>query len=273
MTARPRKPIVEKLDDLTAQGQDRCHEHGIGHVRASDVATLTDYIGRTGFVESMLDFAQPYFRPSFVSIMCIGDDGTPFLVGTESTVGKTRAALAAEGYARHFARDINYRLMQPGSAVGDFSTYQTCKDIADFPYRWDCYNRPGIADRRSVVRKRAGYALALNFYRSQETGEFSEHDRVILDGILGMLLSIVERHIAFGLKGGLAAKGDKEAKLAISYPTLTTRERQVLALALNGMNAREIAERLGIAETTVITHRKNAYRRIGVSNLREALRL
>jgi len=271
MVMRPRKPIVEKITGLVRQ--DHVYHHRTGLVRADDVTTLTERIGLPGFVSGVLEFAQPYFRPTFVSVMCIGDDGTPFLVGTESTVGQTRAALAAAGYNRHFTSDTNYQLMQPDGAIGDFSTYQTRDDIADLPYRRDCYDRPGIADRRSVVRKRAGYALALNFYRAREAGEFNERDRVVLDGLLPMLLSIVERHVAFGLKGELAGAGDSEAKLAIAYPALTVRERQVLALALSGKNARQISDLLGIAETTVITHRKNAYKRISVRNLREAMLL
>jgi DNA-binding CsgD family transcriptional regulator len=37
------------------------------------------------------------------------------------------------------------------------------------------------------------------------------------------------------------------------------------------MSARQIATELGIAETTVITHRNSAYARAGVTNLRELL--
>ena len=262
MAPRPRKPVVERLSDLSAPGM----------VKAADVARLTDLIGLPGFVRGLLEVAQPYFRPTFVSVMCIGDDATPFLVGTECTVGRSRAALAAKGYARHFAEDTNFRLMQPGGEPGDFSTYQTRGDVAAMGYRRDCYDRPGIADRRSVVRKRPGYALALNFYRGREVGEFDERDRGVLDGLLPMLLSATERHVAFGLKGKLANAGDTEATLAIACPGLTARERQVLALALRGKTAAQIAGDLGIAETTVITHRKRAYKRIGVKNLRELMR-
>jgi DNA-binding CsgD family transcriptional regulator len=38
------------------------------------------------------------------------------------------------------------------------------------------------------------------------------------------------------------------------------------------MSARQIATELGIAETTVITHRNSAYARAGVTNLRVAAR-
>ncbi|HHG84604.1 MAG TPA: LuxR family transcriptional regulator [Bacteroidetes bacterium] len=54
---------------------------------------------------------------------------------------------------------------------------------------------------------------------------------------------------------------------------MTKREREVTSLTIKGMTAAKIAAKLGIAETTVITHRNKAYRRLGVSNLRDLMRL
>jgi len=51
----------------------------------------------------------------------------------------------------------------------------------------------------------------------------------------------------------------------------STRELEVAARVKAGMSARQIAADLGIAETTVITHRNGAYARMGVANLRELL--
>ena len=50
---------------------------------------------------------------------------------------------------------------------------------------------------------------------------------------------------------------------------MALRELQVVARVKVGMSARQIAAELGIAETTVITHRSSAYARMGVANLRE----
>jgi DNA-binding CsgD family transcriptional regulator len=55
-----------------------------------------------------------------------------------------------------------------------------------------------------------------------------------------------------------------------SHPRMTLRELQVVAMVKAGMSARQIAAELGIAETTVITHR-STYARMGVANLRELL--
>jgi DNA-binding NarL/FixJ family response regulator len=54
---------------------------------------------------------------------------------------------------------------------------------------------------------------------------------------------------------------------------LTRREREVLAVAAEGLTAREIAERLGVRERTVTTHLARIYGKLGVGNRVAALRL
>jgi DNA-binding NarL/FixJ family response regulator len=54
---------------------------------------------------------------------------------------------------------------------------------------------------------------------------------------------------------------------------LTRREREVLAVAAEGLTAREIAERLGVRERTITTHLARIYGKLGVGNRLAALRL
>lgn len=54
---------------------------------------------------------------------------------------------------------------------------------------------------------------------------------------------------------------------------LTRREREVLAVAAEGLTAREIAERLGVRERTVTTHLARIYGKLGVGNRLAALRM
>lgn len=62
-----------------------------------------------------------------------------------------------------------------------------------------------------------------------------------------------------------------QVSLKSRHPRMSTRELEVAARVNAGMSARQIAADLGIAETTVITHRNSAYARMGVANLRELL--
>jgi DNA-binding CsgD family transcriptional regulator len=64
---------------------------------------------------------------------------------------------------------------------------------------------------------------------------------------------------------------EMQAGLKSRHRRMTVRELQVAARVKAGMSARQIAAELGIAETTVITHRSSAYARMGVANFRELL--
>ena len=54
-------------------------------------------------------------------------------------------------------------------------------------------------------------------------------------------------------------------------PPLTSRERQVLSVAAEGLTAREIGLRLGVAERTVTTHLAHIYGKLGVGGRVEAI--
>ncbi|MCB1718595.1 MAG: helix-turn-helix transcriptional regulator [Candidatus Competibacteraceae bacterium] len=58
-------------------------------------------------------------------------------------------------------------------------------------------------------------------------------------------------------------------KFALAEP-LTAREEQILALLTQRLRDKEIAARLFISNQTVNFHLKNIYRKLGVSNRREA---
>ncbi len=85
------------------------------------------------------------------------------------------------------------------------------------------------------------------------------------------MMALTERHIAFTLRDTVWQGRDIQTRLALTYPQLTDREREVAAMTIKGRTAAEIGEILGLAETTIITHRKKAYRRMNVRNLRELM--
>lgn len=65
-----------------------------------------------------------------------------------------------------------------------------------------------------------------------------------------------------------AARARDGARVAA---TLTPREREVLTLAVEGLSARQIGDRLGMSERTAETHMSHVYRKLGVRNRLQAL--
>lgn len=63
-----------------------------------------------------------------------------------------------------------------------------------------------------------------------------------------------------------------ERRRSVSF-RLTRREREVLAIAAEGLTAREIAVRLGVRERTITTHLARIYGKLGVGSRLAALRV
>jgi DNA-binding CsgD family transcriptional regulator len=77
---------------------------------------------------------------------------------------------------------------------------------------------------------------------------------------------------ALQLLDQLGRPGRRAARSVPGRRRLTTRERQVLRYAADGLTARKIAQRLRISERTVETHIENAYAKIGVRSRLELVR-
>lgn len=75
---------------------------------------------------------------------------------------------------------------------------------------------------------------------------------------------------AFKLAGRIPPRQTSEDRYAES-PALTKRERHVLFLLAQGLNAKEIAQKMGTKEDTVRSQSKSIYSKFGVSNAAAAV--
>jgi len=88
-------------------------------------------------------------------------------------------------------------------------------------------------------------------------------DQVLLDAIHAALTRATEMHDV------AQARDDARQRLA----TLTPREREVLALVVDGLANKQIAARLGTAEQTIKMHRGRLMRKMGADSLPALVRL
>jgi DNA-binding NarL/FixJ family response regulator len=71
----------------------------------------------------------------------------------------------------------------------------------------------------------------------------------------------------------LGKPGRRAAAAALGAESLTDREHEVVVLAVEGLTAKAIGERLHISERTVETHLAHAYAKLGVRSRWELARL
>ncbi|MEW6642445.1 MAG: LuxR C-terminal-related transcriptional regulator [Pseudomonadota bacterium] len=243
---------------------------GMVDVPSDAMAALVRDAGTPGFIDTLLVFCRRSIGADFVSVFSRTGNGGPRLVGTATTTGADNTRRAAEGYMQHYGSDVNFALMTRAESCA-YLTYQTAADITAPGYRRACYDRTGIADRLSYVRTDRHDALSISVYRSRRNGRFSEGACDRTSALMPILIAAVDRHAAADRDHGEGTIELFEQELARRHPRLTVREREVAARVKAGLSARQIGLDLGIAETTVISHRKNAYARMGVSSLRGLL--
>jgi LuxR family transcriptional regulator, activator of tox operons len=242
-------------------------------VDVEGMVALIREAGTSRFIEATLDFCRRCVGADFVSILAYSMTGEPTLVGTATTTAAENARNAANGYMRHFAGDVNFDLVSR-RRIGAYVTYQTADEITSPQYRRACYERTGIADRLSLLRVESACSTSVSVYRSRRNGRFSDRQLDRAYALLPILMASADFHSVGKAANSARQKPTVEevqAVLKSRHPRMTVRELEVAARVKVGMSARQIAAELGIAETTVISHRSSAYTRMGVASLRELL--
>jgi two-component system nitrate/nitrite response regulator NarL len=82
--------------------------------------------------------------------------------------------------------------------------------------------------------------------------------------------SVIDGHLVVPHRLGPAARGDREDHAALLAGQLTPRERQVLALLVEGADGRTVAKRLAISRNTVRTHVQSILSKLQVHSRLEA---
>lgn len=152
------------------------------------------------------------------------------------------------------------------------------EDVSDDSYRRVCYQQAGICERLTVACGGAGQLIALNLYRLDTTGAFSNAELKTLDTLAPLLASLAAKHVEMvGMRLRSRDRGDRiqalDARLHAISGSLTVREREVLARVMLGMSSEGIALDLAIGLSTVQTYRKRAYARLGLTSQAELFAL
>ena len=139
--------------------------------------------------------------------------------------------------------------------------------IGDATYRRTCFEKPAFSQKISVAHANAdGEWTILNMYMGQQgVGQ----DTIRRLATFGTLVAPFLRRR--GRSFGAARPGEQvdervDRWLQRRFPMLTRRERRVCALTMIGKSSGEIATALGIGPATVITYRRRAYQRLGISS-------
>ncbi|MEJ5150732.1 helix-turn-helix transcriptional regulator [Comamonas sp. MYb396] len=150
-----------------------------------------------------------------------------------------------------------------GKRSGAFSQQVRACHLPSGEYRELCFEQPGFVDKLSFTWGDASQRLLiLSFYRGLHVQSDCPSPQLTALGQLAM----VALHARVGASATLTRpEVDAEAvlltRLQRSFPSLTERERLVIARSLLGDSAQDIGTALSISAATVHTYRLRAYQR------------
>ncbi|MBV8261899.1 MAG: hypothetical protein JO239_13370 [Paraburkholderia sp.] len=109
-------------------------------------------------------------------------------------------------------------------------------------------------------------------WRGQQRERFSERELALLDLVRPAFMAALARSRAQG-ESRPTVPVDATTAENEAFSRLTRRERDVVALVVEGLLDKEIAGRLGISYTTVRTHVDRSFQKLGVNNRSRLARL
>lgn len=134
-------------------------------------------------------------------------------------------------------------------------------------YRRRFFNVPDLNEKFAIVAREeeSGRIFYINFYRAGRDGGFSQPEIERLGQQVPLISALLIRHFR---EEGRA--GDERRLLSAS---LSEREAQICEMILQGHTAKTIGRRLSLSENSVVTYRKRAYRKLGISRKSELIEL
>jgi DNA-binding CsgD family transcriptional regulator len=147
-------------------------------------------------------------------------------------------------------------------------------DIDNDAYRHDCYSSVDLVDRFSIIRHEGEETIRLNLYRSARRGRFSATDFDPVLECADAVFALLAKHDAQRLAADRSGEADVLARrLRQVMPRIARRELDVCVGIIQCKSSEAIALALGISVNTVLTYRKRAYARLGITSHNELMRL
>ncbi|WP_010137689.1 LuxR C-terminal-related transcriptional regulator, partial [Oceanicola sp. S124] len=181
-------------------------------------------------------------------------------LATECFPGARIAEAATIHAARTHLRNATVDLALVDLNLPDGEGYVILRHCREHAPETLCVVTTVISTDAAVVNALAagasGYLL-----KTDAPGLWKLHLRQIVQGVPVLSPAIARRIMEHFRRTAPAFESDER---------LTARETEVLSLIARGMRIPEVAQMIGVADSTVATHIKNMYRKLGISNRAEA---
>lgn len=238
-----------------------------GETQTPWIATIIGAIGEADFYDRLTEALAANFGVDHFCLFGLSEREGTRALATLGRIDQRLAARLAVDWTDHgwFRHDPNLpRLRRAGPVARE-----ACARLDVSAYARDYYSRfvaaVGIVDKLALcVRAPDGWILYANFHRLATSGGFPAKTRQRLAEALPVIGASLARDRVLRTGGG---------RMPDPLAGLTRRERDVCRGILSGLSSEGIALALGISRNSVLTLRRRAYARLGISSQAELFRL
>lgn len=241
----------------------------------SELPSLLSDVGAERFVELITGVVQSILQCNQMTVFAFRKNRPPRSVGLFVKERADEVKSAARSYVdTHWRRDPSNLFQTHGIETGrGYAVVLSDRDVSDESFRHDCYTKPGVSHRLSVISEYRGECIKTSFHRKEVAGAFNEGNIHDLLDHCDLLTSLIMRHSElYSAKDNDCGAEHFETLLEAHCPQLTNRERQVCSLIAVGMSSEAIALTLDVSINTILTFRRRAYARLNISTQNELLR-
>lgn len=234
---------------------------------------LVSAVGSPDFAARLMQALARELVSSHCTIFALGSNARVQAVSTASAIGEVAALTAIEYMRLGFDQQDSNMLWlvkrKPSPSLQLWIGHQFAQAVANERYRRVCYAEAGIRERLSVLAVFPdGYRVAVNLYRHFSHPDFQDSDAEWLSRQAHLVCSAVMRHVQ------VSRQAPTDPPLSSDQmASLSGRERQVISHVMAGMSMNEVAEELGISNSTALTYRYRAFQHLGIRTHRELLAL
>jgi DNA-binding CsgD family transcriptional regulator len=246
-------------------------------VDAAALELVANCVAKPGFDAVVFDLVNDTFRIDHLSAFSEKLSEKPNCLSACSRIVRNTSAIIAKDYLKQYYHldplRSNANTLEPTSKRY-WLLWMLAAELSDREYRYQCFDKHNIYERLTVLKFNNNGFSNINFYRDHGARPFSqnEHDQAIR--LAALLMPILEIHsgTSRGLPTfGLSSKEHIRQRLMELGYGLTARELDVCVCAIGGLSIQGTALELQVGHHSIVTYRKRAYRKLGITSLTELI--
>jgi DNA-binding CsgD family transcriptional regulator len=236
------------------------------------------HVGRSAFPDALMAHLRRVAAVDHCMVFAFANDRDAqcLLTAGDIAIGDDLGA----AYAGHFhANDPNKEVIFKRTRDADAVLMPfVARRMYRRDYRKLFFDDSGIVDKFATALWHEGICIYANFYRLEAGGRYTDRQVDALHRASPKVVAAITRHCQLVLETQSRRRSDGRGLLADAFAkpplqALTSRERDVCTRILLGLSSEAIAGELGVSLNSVLTYRRRAYQRLGITSQNELFSL